>query len=58
LLTGPRAEVEKRLPEAAALIAEGADLVDDHEGSAEYKRHLIGVFLRRAFLKAVASNRQ
>jgi CO/xanthine dehydrogenase FAD-binding subunit len=56
LLTGPRTEVEKRLPEAAALIVEGADLVDDHEGSAEYKRHLIGVFLRRAFDKAVASN--
>lgn len=55
LLTGPRAEVEKRLPEAAALIADGADLVDDHEGSTEYKRHLIGVFLRRTFHKAVIS---
>jgi aerobic carbon-monoxide dehydrogenase medium subunit len=53
LLTGPRAEVEKRLPEAAAFIADGADLIDDHEGSAEYKRHLIGVFLRRTFHKAV-----
>jgi CO/xanthine dehydrogenase FAD-binding subunit len=30
-------------------------LVDDHEGSAEYKRHLIGVFLRRTFHKAVIS---
>ena len=58
LLTGPRAAVEKRLPEAATLIADGADLVDDHEGSAEYKRHLIGVFLRRTFLKAVASDRR
>jgi CO/xanthine dehydrogenase FAD-binding subunit len=56
LLTGPRAEVQKRLPEAAALIADGADLVDDHEGSAEYKRHLIGVFLRRTFQKAVAGD--
>lgn len=55
LLTGSRAEVEKRLPEAAALIADGADLVDDHEGSAEFKRHLIGVFLRRTFLKALAA---
>ena len=54
LLTGSRAEVEKHLPETATLIADGADLVDDHEGSAEYKRHLIGVFLRRTFLKAVA----
>ena len=56
LLTGSRAEVEKRLPEAAALIADGADLVDDHEGSAEYKRHLIGVFLRRTFLKALSGD--
>ena len=54
LLTGSRAEVEKRLPEAADLIADGADLVDDHEGSAEYKRHLIGVFLRRVFLRAIS----
>jgi len=56
LLTGSRAEVQKRLPEAAALIADGADLTDDDEGSAEYKRHLIGVFLRRAFLKALAAD--
>jgi carbon-monoxide dehydrogenase medium subunit len=56
LLRGSRSDVEKRLPESAALVADGADLVDDHEGSAEYKRHLIGVFLRRAFLKAVAAN--
>jgi carbon-monoxide dehydrogenase medium subunit len=56
LLTGSRAEVEGHLPEAAALIADGAGLVDDHEGSAEYKRHLIGVFLRRVFLKAISGN--
>jgi carbon-monoxide dehydrogenase medium subunit len=56
LLTGSRAEVEKRLPQAAALIADGAELIDDHEGSAEYKRHLIDVFLRRTFLKAVAGD--
>ena len=58
LLTGARAEVEKRLPEAAALIADGADLADDHEGSAEYKRHLIEVFLRRTFAKAIAGDSQ
>ena len=53
LLAGTRAEVEKRLPEAAEAIASTADLVDDHEGGAEYKRHLIHVFLRRAFLKTL-----
>jgi aerobic carbon-monoxide dehydrogenase medium subunit len=53
LLTGPRGDVEKRMPEAADAIADVADLVDDHEGSAEYKRHLIHVFLRRVFRKAL-----
>jgi carbon-monoxide dehydrogenase medium subunit len=53
LLTGFRVEIEKRVPEAADAIADAADLTDDHEGSAEYKRHLIHVFLRRVFLKAV-----
>jgi carbon-monoxide dehydrogenase medium subunit len=53
LLTGSRGEVEKRLPQAADAIADAADLVDDHEGSAEYKRHLIQVFLRRVFRKAL-----
>jgi len=53
LLTGSRGEVEKRLPDAADAIADVADLVDDHEGSAEYKRHLIHVYLRRVFEKAL-----
>ncbi len=52
-LTGSQGEVEKRLPEAADSIADAADLVDDHEGSAEYKRHLIHVFLLRIFRKAL-----
>ena len=53
LLTGSRKDVEKHLPEAANAIADSADLVDDHEGSAEYKRHLIQVFLQRVFRKAL-----
>jgi carbon-monoxide dehydrogenase medium subunit len=53
VLTGSREQVEKRLPEAADTIADAADLLDDHEGSAEYKRHLIHVFLRRVFRKAL-----
>ncbi len=56
LLTGSCTDVERRLSEAASLMADGADLVDDHEGSAEYKRHLIEVFLRRTFHRAVASD--
>ncbi len=55
LLVGPREKVEKQLSEAGRILADAADPVDDLEGSAEYKRHLVGVFLRRAFTKALAS---
>lgn len=54
LLAGARDKVEKHLADAAAALADAADPVDDLEGSAEYKRHLIGVFLKRAFIKALA----
>ena len=53
LLVGAKTQVEKRLGDAAEALAKAADPVDDLEGSAEYKRHLIGVFLRRAFVKAL-----
>lgn len=53
MLTGARTDVEKRLSKAADAIADGADLVDDHEGGADYKRHLIHVFLQRTFRKAL-----
>ena len=54
LLIGSRAEVEKQLADAGEALAEAADPVDDLEGSADYKHHLIGVFLRRAFLKVLS----
>ena len=54
LLVGPKAQIEKQLPDAAQALADAADPVDDLEGSGEYKRHLIGVFLKRAFIKALA----
>ncbi len=54
LLLGSKAQVEKQLPDAAKALAQAADPVDDLEGSAEYKRHLIGVFLRRAFAQALS----
>ena len=54
LLAGPKSQVEKQLGDAAAALAQAADPADDLEGSAEYKRHLIGVFLKRAFIKALA----
>lgn len=54
LLTGARSQVEKQLGDAAQALADAAAPIDDLEGSAEYKRHLIGVFLRRAFARAFA----
>lgn len=58
LLAGSREQVEKRLPETADAIGNAADLVDDNEGSVEYKRHLIHVFLRRVFRKALAAAKE
>ena len=55
LLTGSRSTVEGNLLAAADALADVAELADDSEGSAEYKRNLIQVFLRRAFRKAVAA---
>jgi carbon-monoxide dehydrogenase medium subunit len=54
LLAGSRAQVEKQLADAGDALAQSADPVDDLEGSADYKRHLIGVFLRRAFIQALS----
>lgn len=53
-LIGSRSQVEKQLEDAAKVLADAADPVDDLQGSGEYKRHLIGVFLKRAFVKALA----
>ena len=54
LLQGPKAQVEGQLAEAAEALAQAANPVDDLEGGADYKRHLIGVFLKRAFVKALS----
>jgi carbon-monoxide dehydrogenase medium subunit len=54
LLAGSKSQAEKQLSDAARALADAADPVDDLEGSAEYKRHLIGVFLKRAFTQALA----
>jgi carbon-monoxide dehydrogenase medium subunit len=54
LLVGSKVQIEKQLPQVAEALAEAADPVDDLEGSAEYKRHLIRVFLKRAFVQAMS----
>ena len=56
LLTGSRVHVEQRLGDAADAMADAAELIDDHEGSVDYKRNLILVFLRRAFRKALSES--
>jgi carbon-monoxide dehydrogenase medium subunit len=53
LLRGPLDTVPSRLAEAANLLADDAQLIDDLEGSADYKRHLIQVFLERAWRQAL-----
>jgi carbon-monoxide dehydrogenase medium subunit len=52
-LVGPRSQVETQLDDAAISLADAADPVDDLQGGADYKRHLIGVFLKRAYTKAL-----
>jgi carbon-monoxide dehydrogenase medium subunit len=51
LLTGPFLDAAQHLDAATAAIVEAAELVDDLDGSAEYKAHLIGVFLRQSFAR-------
>jgi carbon-monoxide dehydrogenase medium subunit len=41
--------LDGRIDEAAEALADAAELIDDKDGSAAYKRHLIHVFLRRAY---------
>ena len=52
LLSGPIDKVKAQLTDAGEALADAADLMDDLEGGADYKRHLIGVLLRRAFAQA------
>jgi carbon-monoxide dehydrogenase medium subunit len=53
-LIGSRSQVERQLNDAAQALGDAADPVDDLQGSAEYKRHLVTVFLRRAFEQALS----
>jgi carbon-monoxide dehydrogenase medium subunit len=43
------------LPEAGRMAARAADAITDLHGSADYKQHLVGVLLTRAFREALAA---
>src|SRR2546426_89242 len=49
------AESVAALPEAARIAARAAEAITDLHGSAEYKEHLVGVLLRRAWEQALAT---
>jgi carbon-monoxide dehydrogenase medium subunit len=53
LLVGDKRQAAERLDAAADTLADDAELLDDREGSADYKRQLIHVLLRRAFEEVV-----
>jgi carbon-monoxide dehydrogenase medium subunit len=53
LMVGEQSLVEQRLDEAADILADQAELVDDAEGGIDYKRSLIHTFLHRAYHQIV-----
>lgn len=59
LLKGVRqSEFDSRLKQATAAAAAVVDPVDDLHGSAEYKRQLVGVFVRRGVTEALNNSRR
>ena len=46
---------EDNIKAAAALVPDAVDPLDDHRGSAEYKREMAGVFTRRAVARALTN---
>ncbi len=48
-----RDEAEHNLAQAGALAGRAAQAISDLHGSQEYKEHIVGVLLRRAFLSAL-----
>jgi carbon-monoxide dehydrogenase medium subunit len=55
-LVGAPGQVAGQMNDAAQALADAADPVDDLQGSAEYKRHLVSVFLHRAFAHAMSQS--
>jgi len=51
----PRTETGAALATAGRIAGRAADAITDLHGSAEYKEHLVGVLLRRAWDQALAA---
>lgn len=49
-----REEAERNLAQAGALAGRAAQAITDLHGSQEYKEHIVGVLLKRAFLSALS----
>jgi CO/xanthine dehydrogenase FAD-binding subunit len=45
-------EASRRLDEAGAIAGRASDAISDLHGSKEYKEHIVGVLLKRAFAQA------
>ncbi|HKY10102.1 MAG TPA: hypothetical protein VJQ55_17770, partial [Candidatus Binatia bacterium] len=54
LLNGKsRAEAERSLAEAGAIAGRASQAITDLHGSQDYKEHIVGVLLKRAFQSAL-----
>jgi carbon-monoxide dehydrogenase medium subunit len=49
-----REEAERNLAQAGALAGRAAQAITDLHGSQDYKEHIVGVLLKRAFLSALS----
>jgi len=49
-----KADAERNLAEAGLLAGRAAEAISDLHGSQEYKEHIVGVLLKRAFLSALS----
>jgi carbon-monoxide dehydrogenase medium subunit len=48
-----REEAERSLPQAGAIAGRASQAISDLHGSQDYKEHIVGVLLKRAFQSAV-----
>jgi CO/xanthine dehydrogenase FAD-binding subunit len=55
LLNGKgREEAERNLAQAGAVAGKASQAITDLHGSQDYKEHIVGVLLKRAFQSAVS----